>query len=382
MSNNIPKQLSIAVLGVLAVVAFACGSDDETQSFASQDPQLSNSPLLDGGQTLAIDLAVEIQAGPAREFPFELEDGAPELPTDEVVQLWSDFLSDTYVVDVSGAVTEYCSDHTGARLGTVLEFVNLPGRVFEELRTTGAFDWSIEPPATDDKWNQPVLREDFNSKTLTIPDGYLFPGWAFSTNRLAVFENPACGAPYINPASARVVALWEQYLTPEDSPEPIALRPKPFPPELMPDSQPLPWNEVVELWTEFRSDTLMIEDAGLVMEFCRGGTGNTLSIAAHPEEQPIPFEWSFHQSRGHPWYEPRFVIRDTGARIRLFNTVAGPPVAGFITGPDPHVAAHIFEHPSCGEAAPDFSRNPNIFDGEDPSQVGQCARRPFVEGCD
>ena len=378
MINKLKTPVAVSIL----LIVIACGSDGEGPPRASQDAQLANSPLLDGGQTLAIDLAVEIQAGPAKEFPSELRDEAQELPADEVVQLWNDFLTNTYVVDISGAVTEYCSDHTGARLGTVLEFVNKPGRVFEELRTSGAFQWSIEPPVTSGKWNQPVLREDFNSKSLTIPDGHVFEGWAFSTNRLAVFENPVCGAPYINPASARVVALWEQYLTPEDSEEPTTLRPKSFPSELMPDSQPLPWDEVVELWTEYRSDTLMIEDAGLVMEFCRGGTGNTLSIAIHPEEQPEPFEWSFHHNRGHPWYEPRFVIRDTGARIQLHNVVAGPPVAGYITGPDPHVAAHIFEHPTCGEVVPDYSKIPNTFDGEDVSQAGQCARQPFVEGCD
>ena len=135
--NDVAK---VIVPGIVVFLLAACGSE-EPATVSDQDfiedrntsQFMADSPISDG-RHLAPELATAINAGPAKEFPASLSDEASEFPPDEVLSLWTSFLSDSYVVDISGSVTEYCSDGTGSRFGTVLVFVNQPGTTFEEFR--------------------------------------------------------------------------------------------------------------------------------------------------------------------------------------------------------------------------------------------------------
>jgi len=87
-----------------------------------------------------------IGAGPRKKFPQELMPGSPELPQEEVIRLWAEFISNTYQIQDASYILFNCE---GRLAGAARVSVN----PYHEYELEG---WEIIPPELFDlaEWNQ------------------------------------------------------------------------------------------------------------------------------------------------------------------------------------------------------------------------------------
>lgn len=297
------------------------------------------SPIVDG--QLVSELATMIGAGAARQFPSSLLPESEALPTDRVTELWTEFLADTFLVDITGTVTEFCKDGFGYQLGVVLNQVGTEVQIFESLRIPEReFDWQILPPEPGHMWFEPVITTGERSLSLSTPDGDLFPGLTVDVVEFGVFENLDCGDELPFEIPANVLELLIQNA-----------RVKQFPEALMAGGDSLTWEESIALWSEYIRDSLVVDARGFLMEWCADGTGAIVFEPDGARYNGAEFNWNVLSNRGHPTHQPRVKAQyfSGPSEDAVFINVSLEYPSDGIWRVGPTGAESLrFEHPNCG----------------------------------
>jgi len=221
----------------------------EPDPTAAPTPAPEPTPTVEPTPTqVPIDPEVAAIIGDAKlkEFPAELMDGAPELPEEEVIRLWTEFVSDTYWVESADYIISYCEEGYGATpsvtakpeyeaMGWNWEIIGPKKFPAQPWNTVRVILDGKEPPAIGDL----SMHEDFGRITTdTAPT----QGLEGPTNPL-VYENNSCFSA----------------AGPDAEPTPLPTLPESEPVQLRPIPEVLASNDAsVEDWVEFLSDIHMI----------------------------------------------------------------------------------------------------------------------------
>ena len=129
---------------------------------------------------------------------------------------------------------------------------------------------------------------------------------------------------------------------------------KRFPPELMPGSPELPYDEVKRLWTEYQTNIYLIEGSKYVIYLCQGGYGATPINQYSPRNETYGLTWAIVDQSEIPrmeWYEARMTIRGQAGDSHVVNL--SPPLEGdrFGDGKDHGdsgpASTYIYEKTDC-----------------------------------
>ncbi len=144
--------------GSLLVLVMACGGNDPplapptsapiptpTREPSSSDISAAGFELLGLGESVDDD------------FPVELQSESPSLPDSEVVELWTEWMSDTVTVIGDEQATQFCGDGTGTQLFNSI----LPEAGGESFR------WHVESNSAT-PWNIVTLVMEYNNPTLVV----------------------------------------------------------------------------------------------------------------------------------------------------------------------------------------------------------------------
>ena len=148
------KFANLILIGLVAGLVMACGGPEVAPTEEAAGPTPTGTPFLvpytptPVVATKPVDPAVLeiIGAGPRKEFPQELMPGSPELPQDEVVRLWTEFVSNAYQIQDATYILYNCE---GGLSGAT--------RVSESPDNELGHDhWAIVPPEKFDlaEWNE------------------------------------------------------------------------------------------------------------------------------------------------------------------------------------------------------------------------------------
>ncbi len=179
--------LRTLALTALIALAVACGSDSEPLAPATDvnptpTPQRGEHPGIELGRDLGTppvesiadlvapspvpieDLSPDqwtlLELGNEREYPAAIEPDAERLPSDIVASLWTDYLSDTRIIDDRrDTVALLCGDGTG--FATVLGGWNVPPAPSGDDGMT----WNVERDRGG-RWYEAILRMNFNDSNV------------------------------------------------------------------------------------------------------------------------------------------------------------------------------------------------------------------------
>lgn len=322
------------------------GAGHDIQSPDTEIPTPTSVPNLDivsafvDGQ-LVPELATMIGAGAARQFPSSLLPESEAMPANRVSELWTEFLTDTFLVDHTGTVTEFCRGGFGYQLGVVSNQVGTDVQIFESLRIAEReFDWQILPPEQGRMWFEPVMAIGDRNLSLSTPDGDLFPGQAVSAVKFGVFENSDCGhvLPFEIPAGVLELLVQNAKV-------------KQFPEALMTGDDSLTWEESIALWSEYIGDSRVVDARGFLMEWCADGTGAIVFDPDDTRYYGAEFDWNVLPNRGHPTHQPRvkaqYFSGPSKDSVFINSSLEYPSDGIWRMGPT-EAESLRFEHPNCG----------------------------------
>jgi hypothetical protein len=247
------KFANLILIGLVAGLVMACSGPDVEPTEEAAGPTPTGTPFLvpytptPVVATKPIDPAVLeiIGAGPRKEFPQELMPGSPELPQDEVVRLWTEFISNTYQIQDATYILYDCE-------GGLSGATKVAASPDNEL---GHEHWAIIPTESFDlaEWNEARYKKigynwsDSGLLSPPGPDGRFMADNPNAPQSAAFHEKTDCpkaADPEVKPTPLPIL--------PESKPQ--ALRSLPV--ELIDSDDSL--DQQIAAWTSYLSGTHMI----------------------------------------------------------------------------------------------------------------------------
>ena len=247
------KFASLIFLGLLTGLVMACGGSEVEPTEVPTEPAPTGTPFLvpytptPVVASKPVDPAVLeiISAGPRKEFPQELLSGSPELPQDEVVRLWTEFISNAYQIEDAGYILYNCE-------GGLSGATRVSASPDNEL---GHDHWAIIPTESFDlaEWNEVRYKKigyGWNDSSIMSPpgqDGRFMATSPKAPQSSAFHEKPGCPK-----AADPDVESTPLPTLPESAPQAV----RSLPAELIDSVGYL--DQQVAAWTSYLSGTHMI----------------------------------------------------------------------------------------------------------------------------
>jgi hypothetical protein len=247
------KFASLILVGLLTGLVMACGSSEIEPTEVAVEPAPTGTPFLVPYTPTPVVVANPVDpaileiigAGPRKEFPQELRPGSPELPQEEVIRLWTEFISTTYQIQDASYILFNCE-------GGLAGATRVAAGPDNEHKLEG---WEIIPPESFDlaEWNQArYVRIQYNgigSDILSPPgeDGRFLAKSSQAPQNAAYHVKPDC------PKSADPnVAPTPLPTVPDSVPQEV----RSLPAELIDSTGSI--DQQIAAWTSFLSGTHMI----------------------------------------------------------------------------------------------------------------------------
>ena len=127
------------------ILVVACGSDAvPATSVPATATAFVPPPTVTAIANVSPGAAELLELGPIREFPVELESGAPTLPREQAVEIAQLFVSNTRIAVNDDRIFDICSDGTGTNV------------LAPEWHMGETFTWAVVNNLAG-RWNQPAL---------------------------------------------------------------------------------------------------------------------------------------------------------------------------------------------------------------------------------
>lgn len=339
----------LAAILILFTVAVSCTSDgDDGAATPTETTSVASSPAAETANNSEFTFVFPEGVGGEKAFPDALLDSSNPLSHDRAAEVWSDFISNSIVIDELNGhpfiANAYCA--SGA--------VETHYSAIDPFLVGIQFNWKVLP-APESDWSSSNLSLIGQNVVLPlpIPVNGAMPSWVapvFGTDITRVYDYPSCDAAFgsLKAAPSKIFELLgvgEQ---------------RPFPSQNGPNLEPLSDDEIVQNWTNYMANTLTWNNVTGRPESMHCADGTLMALGRFfPEEiWGEVFQWRIvaghlpgEQERlGSDLLNAGILQQDFGpvAPIGIYGVQNTDPTNGFRTV-HPDVPTPLFEvdFPTC-----------------------------------